>query len=155
MNILGYYRNSIVDGEGIRFSIYLSGCSHKCNGCHNPESWNPNNGEELTERKLTEIVNLINFDPMVDGITISGGDPFYNPKELLDLLMKLKSKTKKDIWVYTGYLLEEILEDESMKKCLLYIDTLVDGPFIKELYDPKLEFRGSSNQRIINIHNIL
>lgn len=149
LKLLRTFKETIVDGVGLRYSIYFSGCSHACPGCHNEYSWNPNNGIELTYKILNEIANEINQNELLDGITISGGDPLFNPKDMLKVLKFLKEKTKKNIWMYTGYTLEEIKKDDLRKKCLKYVDVLVDGRFIKELYDPNIKFRGSSNQRII------
>ena len=149
LKLLRTFKETIVDGVGLRYSIYFSGCSHACPGCHNEYSWNPNNGTELTYKILNEIANEINQNELLDGITISGGDPLFNPKDMLKVLKFLKKKTKKNIWMYTGYTLEEIKKDDLRKKCLKYVDVLVDGRFIKELYDPNIKFRGSSNQRII------
>ena len=149
LRLLRTFKETIVDGVGLRYSIYFSGCSQACPGCHNEYSWNPNNGTELTYEILNEIANEINQNELLDGITISGGDPLFNPKDMLKVLKFLKEKTKKNIWMYTGYTLEEIKKDDLRKKCLKYVDVLVDGRFIKELYDPNIKFRGSSNQRII------
>ena len=149
LRLLRTFKETIVDGVGLRYSIYFSGCSHACPGCHNEYSWNPNNGIELTYKILNEIANEINQNELLDGITISGGDPLFNPKDMLKVLKFLKEKTKKNIWMYTGYTLEEIKKDDLRKECLKYVDVLVDGRFIKELYDPNIKFRGSSNQRII------
>ena len=149
LKLLRTFKETIVDGVGLRYSIYFSGCSHACPGCHNEYSWNPNNGTELTYEILNEIANEINQNELLDGITISGGDPLFNPKDMLKVLKFLKEKTKKNIWMYTGYTLEEIKKDDLRKECLKYVDVLVDGRFIKELYDPNIKFRGSSNQRII------
>lgn len=149
LRLLRTFKETIVDGVGLRYSIYFSGCSHACPGCHNEYSWNPNNGTELTYEILNEIANEINQNELLDGITISGGDPLFNPKDMLKVLKFLKEKTKKNIWMYTGYTLEEIKKDDLRKECLKYVDVLVDGRFIKELYDPNIKFRGSSNQRII------
>lgn len=149
LKLLRTFKETIVDGVGLRYSIYFSGCSHACPGCHNEYSWNSNNGTELTYEILNEIANEINQNELLDGITISGGDPLFNPKDMLKVLKFLKEKTKKNIWMYTGYTLEEIKKDDLRKKCLKYVDVLVDGRFIKELYDPNIKFRGSSNQRII------
>lgn len=150
LRLLNVFKETIVDGVGLRYSLYFSGCSHKCPGCHNVCSWNANNGEIISYEKLEEIAMEINENVLLDGITISGGDPLYNPKDMEKVLKYLKEKTGKNIWLYTGYTLEEVKADEKKCNCLNYIDVLVDGRFVKELYDPTLKFIGSKNQRIIN-----
>lgn len=149
LRLLMTYKETIVDGVGLRYSLYFAGCSHACLGCHNEYSWNPKHGNVLTYEKLEEIAKEINENTLLDGITISGGDPLFNPVDMLKVLKFLKKKTKKNIWLYTGYTLEQVREDELRRKCLEYVDVLVDGRFVKELYDPNLKFKGSSNQRII------
>lgn len=149
LRILGTYRETVVDGEGLRYSIYFAGCTHACKGCHNKESWCPDNGTLVTEEYLDKIIKEINSNPLLDGITLSGGDPLYNPEEMLEIVKYLKEKTEMNIWLYTGYTIEELRKDNRRMKVLQYVDTLVDGKFVQELYDPLLKFRGSSNQRII------
>lgn len=107
----------------------------------------------LTDKWLEEIIQEVNANPLLDGITLSGGDPFYCPPELLRFLKAFKAKSNHTIWCYTGYRYEELLEDEDRKACLPYIDVLVDGRFEIDKLDPHLKFRGSSNQRIIHLKN--
>lgn len=151
MRVLRTYRCTISDGPGLRYSIYLAGCRHHCLGCHNPLSWDATQGTELTPLVLQTILQQIADDPLLDGITISGGDPFYDPAELRQLLQAIRSSTSLPIWVYTGYTMEQLVADPQLASVLPYIDTIVDGRFERSLFDPHLEWRGSSNQRIISV----
>lgn len=153
--LINTYKETIVDGDGIRYSIYLAGCNHRCPGCHNVASWNPKSGTPLTEEKVGEIIDEINSNPLLDGVTFSGGDPFFNPEEVRPLIARVRRETGLNIWCYTGYTIEEIMEAPRLRAVLPYIDTLVEGPFIRELYSPTLDFRGSRNQRIINVPELL
>lgn len=136
-------RGTTVDGPGFRTSIYLAGCSHCCPGCHNPLSHNPENGTSMTLEEIMDIVREEDFD-----VTLTGGDPLFYP-EKTRLLAKAIKEEGYNVWLYSGYTIEQIYHQKDLALVLPYIDALVDGPFIKELKDPDLPFRGSSNQRII------
>lgn len=144
MRVLQIVRGTVVDGPGFRTAIYLAGCKHHCSGCHNPESWNPNAGSEMTIEEILTVVKEEDFD-----VTLTGGDPLFNPSETIRLAAELKKAGYK-IWLYTGYTYEEILKDKNLAVILPFIDTLVDGPYMEMLRNPDLPFRGSSNQRIIH-----
>ena len=153
MKYLNILDCDIVDGNGIRVSLFVSGCSHHCKGCHNPESWDAFNGKEFTEEIVNKLLTLLDRD-YVDGITITGGDPLMlgNRYEVTKLCKLLKEKfPNKSIWLYTGYEFEEI---EALE-VLQYIDVLVDGPFKLDLRDISLAFKGSSNQRVIDVQKTL
>lgn len=149
LRVLAIMPETILDGEGIRYSIYLSGCSHNCPGCHNPESHNPKVGKLVTDELVEQMIDEILANPMLDGVTFSGGDPLFNPKEFLPLLRKIKERTQMNVWCYTGFTYEYIKDNPLYQPLLEYIDVLVDGRFVSGLYDPTLSFRGSSNQRVI------
>lgn len=147
LHVLDIVRGTTVDGPGFRTSIYLAGCTHNCPGCHNPQSHSFSAGQEMTISDIIDIVEEEDFD-----VTLSGGDPLCSPQTTLALLQAIK-KTGHNVWVYTGYTCEEILDKPELRALLPYIDTLVDGPFIMAQRDTDLLFRGSSNQRIIKICN--
>ncbi len=151
MRVLSVLDESVVDGPGVRTVIFTAGCPHRCPGCHNPESWNPRGGEEVTVESLLERVEASGWD----GVTVSGGEPFLQPRELSRLVRGCKALGK-NVWVYTGYTLEalERLEDEQVKDVLDNADVLVDGKFVETLLDRSLRFRGSSNQRIIFLNKV-
>lgn len=137
---------TVVDGPGFRLSIYCAGCSHRCQGCHNPQSWEMTNGKEMD---VEDILQTVKDSPW--NVTFSGGDPFFQAEGFAELARRIKAETAKTIWCYTGYTLEALKEENDPWKMELMrnIDVLVDGPFIQALRDEQLRFRGSSNQRII------
>jgi anaerobic ribonucleoside-triphosphate reductase activating protein len=151
LRIINIYPETVSDGFGIRFGIYFAGCSHRCAGCHNPQSWNPHSGRLVDELFFSEIVAAINSNPLLDGVTLSGGDPFFNPSEILKFLKALKSATNLNIWCYSGYTYEQLAADPARSPALEFIDILVDGPFVMGLSNPRLYFRGSANQRILRL----
>lgn len=150
LRISGFYDSSCTNGEGWRSVIFLSGCPHKCKGCHNPSTWDFCSGEHIEVAELTRRI-LSNRD-FIDGITLSGGEPFQK-RYIDDLITLIDNITKYglNIWCYTGYLYEDLVKYSEYSKLLDKIDVLIDGPFVQELYNPDLKFKGSSNQRIINL----
>lgn len=151
LRIMGVYPETISDGYGLRYAVYFAGCEHRCAGCHNPQSHDPAQGELLTDEYFDRICQAVNRNPILDGVTLSGGDPLLFPVAMCRFLRRLKERTGQNIWCYTGYTLEECLADPARRECLRYIDTLVEGRFVAALRDPSLLFRGSSNQRIVEV----
>lgn len=137
------------NGVGCRVTLWVSGCNIHCPYCQNPQTWDFNAGNEFTEDVKLKLFNILS-KPYIQGITLSGGNPLDNYGDILELLQEIKSMfgNKKDVWLYSGYTLEEIISKD-MVEMLEYIDVLVDGPYIHELRDISLPFRGSSNQRIL------
>ena len=146
IRIAGFEEESIVDGEGVRFVIFTQGCPHKCPGCHNPETHDFNDGKEYD---TSEIVEMFKKNPLISGITLSGGEPFCQPTACTELAREAH-KLGLNVWCYTGYSFETLLRD-SDRRLLSEIDVLVDGKFSKSLKSLALKFRGSSNQRIIDV----
>lgn len=139
----------IANGEGIRVSLFVSGCPHHCKGCFNPETWDYNYGEYFGSDTVTEIIELMNHD-YIAGLSLLGGEPFAQGDKLLGLLSKAKLiYPYKNIWAYSGYTFEDLVEKKH--PMLSWVDVLVDGLFIEDLKNPSLQFRGSSNQRIIDV----
>ena len=146
IRLYGTVNDSIVDGPGLRYVIFTQGCLHHCPGCHNPDSHAIDGGYiEDTEQCLLEI----DQNPLLDGVTLSGGEPFLQATALIHFVQKVK-KRHLHVMIYSGYTFEEILGDEE-KKLLSLCDTLVDGKFILSLKSMELLYKGSSNQRIIDI----
>lgn len=156
MNYISITSPDINNGTGCRVTLWIAGCSHNCPGCHNPETHDYKAGrvfDEKAERSLFEKLSK----PYIKGLTVSGGDPLDQSQEVLSqlkgILKKVREKfPEKDVWMYTGFEYEEL--DRNQLDVLQYVDTLVDGPFKQKLRDITLPFRGSSNQRIINIKDL-
>lgn len=137
----------MVDGPGFRTSIYCAGCHHECPGCHNPQSWDPRGGRDVTTE---EVMRIIEADPYAN-VTFSGGDPMYQAEGFAELAQAIRQRTKKTIWCYTGFTYESIVNVPRYRMLLDLIDVLVDGPFVKSLRSEELLFRGSNNQRLIDV----
>ena len=152
-------KTDVANGPGVRVSIFVSGCHHHCEGCFNSEAWDFNYGNDFTEDTIQEIIEAMNHD-YITGLSLLGGEPFelVNQKGLLPLLKKVKEVyPEKTIWAYSGYLYDELKEMDypETKEILNLIDVLVDGKFVESLKDPNLYFRGSSNQRVIDMKKTL
>lgn len=145
LRVLNIVDGTIVDGPGLRTSIYFAGCPHHCEGCHNPQSWDAAGGEAMT---VSELMAVIEENDM--NVTFSGGDPLMQIDALLPLARAIKEHGY-TLWVYTGYTIEEIRSSESLRRILDYADAVVEGRFVMALRDTSLRFRGSSNQRIVEI----
>lgn len=143
--VLSIIRGTTVDGPGFRTSIYLAGCGHACPGCHNPQSWNPEGGDIMTLSEIMDIVRDEDFD-----VTLSGGDPLFNPESVRNLIEALKHDGR-NVWIFTGFRWEEIMASEKLRDAVELADVVVDGPFVESLRNPDLLFRGSSNQRLIDV----
>jgi anaerobic ribonucleoside-triphosphate reductase activating protein len=159
MNYGTIKKTDIANGLGIRVSLFVSGCTHHCKGCFNRETWDFNYGKPFTQDTEKEIIEALSHE-YINGLSLLGGEPMEpgNQRALLPLIKKIKSLfPEKDIWCYTGYTYETDLLEDSRARCectqeLLHnIDILVDGEFVEELKDISLQFRGSSNQRIIDV----
>lgn len=146
-------KDDMLNGDGLRVVLWVAGCTHACKNCHNPITWDINGGIEFDEEAERELFGALN-KPYISGITFSGGDPLHpqNRAEVARLIKKVREKfPQKTIWLYTGYLWEEIKDEEYIK----LTDVVVDGEFVEELKDEKLHWKGSSNQRVIDVKKTL
>ena len=149
IRISGIARDSIVDGEGIRLTVFTQGCPRRCPGCHNPETQPLVGGRTTT---VGAVVAELNENPLLTGLTLSGGEPFLQPGALLPLARAAHARGL-DVWSYTGFTLEELRAqgDTDVDALLEELDVLVDGDYREELRDLTLHFRGSRNQRVIDL----
>lgn len=151
IRIAGTVNDSIVDGNGFRFTIFTQGCPHHCKGCHNPQTHAFDGGNMVTEEELLEKIKA---NPLLDGVTFSGGEPFCQAKALAELGKKIHALGGLDIVTYTGYTFEELLagmeQNPSWKELLLETDILIDGRFEESLKSYDIKFRGSTNQRYLD-----
>jgi len=149
LNLAGTVADSIVDGPGIRFTIFAQGCSFDCPGCQNPQTHPFGVG---VNRSVDDLVAEIRSNPLARGVTFSGGDPFFQARPFAELAAKLKGLGY-EVAAYTGFVWKDLIEEGTVEQrgLLSHLDILVDGPFVYELHDLELRFRGSSNQRIIDV----
>lgn len=145
LRVLGILPGTSVDGPGLRTSIYFAGCSHHCPGCHNPQSWDMDGGTPMTLAEIVGEVERHGFN-----VTLTGGDPLMHPREMAQLASILRSRGY-SLWCYTGFRYEEIAGKELYRPLIEQLDVMVDSPFVMEQRDIHLRFRGSRNQRLINI----
>ena len=148
---------SVSNGVGVRTVLWVSGCDIRCRNCHNPQTWDFDSGIPFTEETMQELLYDLS-KPYIKGLTLSGGHPLdpQNAAKVLGIVKRVKMIfPNKDIWIYSGYVWEDIIKDETLREILKYTDVLVDGAYIDELRDISLPFRGSSNQRIIDVEKSL
>lgn len=150
LRLYGTAPESIVDGPGLRFSVFVQGCTHHCPGCHNPESQPLDGGYQYD---VADLVRDIKKNKLIHGVTLTGGEPFEQTEEVLELARSLKDEGY-DLWIYSGYLFEDLMAGRPHEKApelLRICDVLVDGPFIQSLNSYELKWKGSSNQRVIDL----
>ena len=152
MRIYGLVQDSIVDGPGLRFVCFVQGCPHNCPGCHNPESHDPAGGTEMT---TDEVISAMRSNPLTSGLTLSGGEPFSQAEDCLTIA-RAAHEMGLSVWCYTGYTMEHLAQDgtEAQKALLGEVDVLVDGPFLMRERTLNLPWRGSRNQRIIDMQEV-
>ena len=146
LRVINISEGTSVDGPGLRTSIYFAGCIHHCEGCHNPQSWSPEAGHDMTEEDILSVIAYNDFP-----VTFSGGDPFFQAAAVAHLAQRIKEEQHRNIWCFTGYRWEQLIQQPRFLPLLQQIDVLVDGPFILAQRNIQLRFRGSDNQRIIDV----
>ena len=147
--IYGTAVQSIVDGPGLRYSVFTQGCSHACEGCHNKDSWDYDGGRRY---RISDLLDDMQRDPLCNGLSISGGDPFYRISETTELVSEARRRIPSiTVWIWSGFRYEELIRSDEAARLLSMCDVLVDGLFIASLKDPDLAWRGSSNQRVIDL----
>ena len=163
MNYADIKRIDVANGEGVRVSVFVSGCNHHCKGCFNECAWDFNYGNKFTEKQENEVLKDLDHD-YISGLSLLGGEPLKpsNQERFLDIIKKVKEKfPDKKIWCYTGFDFEKDVvgkmakKNETTKELLQYLDVIVDGKFEEDKKDLKLRFRGSSNQRILDVQESL
>lgn len=147
LQVISIIEDTMVDGPGFRTAIYAAGCKHQCKGCHNPQSWDFKGGHPMSTE---QIMRIIKQDPFAN-VSFSGGDPMYQPEGFTELATAIRQQTNKTIWCWTGFSFEMLIRMPKQHRLLQLIDVLVDGPYIEAQRDTDLLFRGSRNQRLIDV----
>ena len=150
IRVLDIKYGTSVDGIGLRTSIYCAGCQNHCRGCHNPQSWDENGGEPTSVEVLFK--NIVDADM---NVTFTGGDPMLHPEGFIELAQMIKNDTDKNIWCYTGYKFEDLMLHPIRRKLVELCDVIVDGRYVESERDLSLHFRGSRNQRVIDVQKSL
>ena len=149
VKLAGIIADSIVDGPGLRTTLFAQGCPHHCPGCHNPETWPFSGGNEAT---TDVILGIVRFNPLSRGVTFSGGEPFAQAAGFAEIAKALKETGNYEVASYTGYTFEELLDgSDDQRELLKYLDVLIDGPFLLAEKSLEVPFRGSRNQRLIDV----
>lgn len=153
MRIANTVNDSIVDGRGLRFTVFTQGCPHHCPGCHNPETHDPAGGREVS---IQELAQAMEKNPLIEGLTLSGGEPFAQAAACAQLAREAHARGL-TVWTYSGYLFEHLRDkgDPAWSALLAETDVLVDGPFLQDEKSYELHFRGSRNQRLIDVKRSL
>lgn len=155
MRIAGLVQDSIVDGPGLRFVLFAQGCDKRCGGCHNPDTWDMSGGEEMS---VADIIEEMSRNQLTDGLTLSGGEPLLQAAECAEIAAAAQSKGL-NVWLYTGSVFEELImkasEDRAVEYLLDNTDVLVDGPYIADEKTLQLKWRGSRNQRVLDMRKSL
>jgi len=147
MRISETIHDSIVDGPGIRYVVFTQGCTHNCPGCHNPTTHDPDAGKEVSVEK---IITDIQSNPLLDGVTLSGGEPFLQTDDCAEIAEKTHEMGL-NVWCYSGFTFEQLIKDPQAMKLLRQLDVLIDGPFMQPQKSLTLKWRGSHNQRVLDV----
>ncbi|TPG85722.1 anaerobic ribonucleoside-triphosphate reductase activating protein [Brevibacillus laterosporus] len=156
MHICDYRSESINEGIGLRAVVFVSGCRHACPGCFNPESWDFSYGQAFTPSRQQEVIQEISTNPLLHGMTLCGGDPFFSADACISFVTSFRNACPdKTVWAYTGFTFEALLHQDKHRQLLELCDVIIDGKFKSEEKDTSLRFRGSRNQRIIDVKKSL
>ncbi|HTX78755.1 MAG TPA: anaerobic ribonucleoside-triphosphate reductase activating protein [Longilinea sp.] len=153
VQLAGIADESVTDGPGVRIAIFFQGCRHHCAGCHNPQTWDFDGGSAY---EVGDLLRQLPDTPLIQGVTLSGGDPFYQPLAAARIAEEFHARGK-DVWAYTGFVWEDLVQknDAARLEVIRRCDVLVDGPFVQALRRPALQYRGSANQRLIRVRESL